>query len=126
MDDRERILRFFAREPRVRRQVKKANLGILLEGLMPAFEHLKSIRTLHSQKIPELNRKLIYEDFTRVLWHAHKDLMQRAAKLMAPEIGCVFQKDSQFEAALRAMRTKRPMETRKKAAMKPTTPSPSA
>jgi hypothetical protein len=56
----------------------------------------------------ELNRKQLYEDFTRVLWHAYKDLMQKAAKMMEPEFGFLFQKDAQFETGLATWGDKRP------------------
>ena len=74
---------------------------------MPAFEHLKKIRALTGQE-PELNRKQLYEDFTRVLWHAYKDLTQKAAKMMEPEFGFPFQKDTQFEAGLATWNKKQP------------------
>jgi hypothetical protein len=82
-----------------REKLKEAILIISMEGLMPAFEHLKKIRVLTGQE-PELNRKQLYEDFTRSLWHAYKDLMQKAAKMMEPEFGFLFQKETQFEAGL--------------------------
>jgi hypothetical protein len=50
--------------------------------------------------VPELNRKQSYEDFTRVLWHSYKDLMQKAAKMMEPQIGFLFKKDPHFETGL--------------------------
>jgi len=37
-----------------------------LEGLLPAFDELRSIR-LYKQAAPELNRKKHYENFARVL-----------------------------------------------------------
>jgi hypothetical protein len=75
---------------------------------MPAFEHLKSIRALTAQTLPELNRKQLYESFTIVLWRAYKDLMQAAAKLMEPEFGFLFQSDANFESGLAAWAKKRP------------------
>ena len=54
-----------------RDKLKEAIVAISVEGLMPAFEHLKKIRTLLGQPVPELNRKQLYEDFTRVLWHSY-------------------------------------------------------
>jgi hypothetical protein len=83
-----------------RDKLKEAIIAISVEGLMPAFEHLKKIRGSAAHRVPELNRKQLYEDFTRVLWHAYKNLMQKAAKMMETEIGFLFQKDAQFEAGL--------------------------
>ncbi len=83
-----------------RQQVKEAILTISMEGLLQAFEHLKQIRASVHQTMPELNRKQYYEDFTRVLWHAYKDLMPKAADLMGFDIGFVFQDDKKFEKGL--------------------------
>src|SRR5580698_5189797 len=54
-----------------RSQVKEAILTISIEGLMPAFEHLKMIRAAVGHAIPILNRKQLYEDFTGALWVAY-------------------------------------------------------
>lgn len=85
-----------------RDKLKDAIVAISVEGLMPVFEHLKKIKALPGQQIPELNRKQLFEDFTRVLWHSYKNLMQKAAKLMEPEFGFLFQNKRQFEAGLGA------------------------
>jgi hypothetical protein len=90
-------------EPK-REEVKHAIMTISVEGLMPAFEHLKRIRASVTQQMPVLNRKQLYEDFTRVLWHAYKDLMQRAALLMDINIGFLFQPDTKFEKGLTEFR----------------------
>jgi hypothetical protein len=91
-----------------RDRLREAILVISMEGLMPAFEHLKKIRASVGQKLPELNRKQLFEDFERVLWHAYKDLTQKAAKLMEPEIGFLFQNGKEFEKGLLAWEKKRP------------------
>jgi len=83
-----------------RQMLKEAILAISVDGLMPAFEDLKKIKASVSQKIPELNRRQLYETFAIELWRSYKDLMQRAAKLMEPEIGFLFQEDSNFEKGL--------------------------
>ena len=93
-----------------RQKLKEAIAEICVEGLMPAFEHLKSIRTSTAQKLPELNRKQLYETFTIVLWRAYKDLMQTAAKMMEPEIGFLFQPDAKFESGLAKWIAKRPRQ----------------
>jgi hypothetical protein len=92
-----------------RDKVKEAILIVSVERLMPAFEHLKKIRASVGQRMPELNRRQLFEDFEGKLWHAYKDLMQKAAKRMEPEIGFLFQKqDAQFEAGLFQWGKKRP------------------
>jgi hypothetical protein len=87
------------REPQ-REEFKHAIMTISVEGLLPAFEHLKRIRASVSQQMPVLNRKQLYEDFTRVLWHAYKDLMQRATLLIDADIGFLFKTDVNFEKGL--------------------------
>src|SRR5277367_5856684 len=57
--------------------VKNAIMTVLVEGLMPAFEHLRKIRLSVTDPIPELNRRQLHEDFARVLWHAYKDLFPK-------------------------------------------------
>lgn len=92
-----------------RDKLKEAILIVSFEGLMPAFENLKKIRASVGQQMPELNRRQLFEDFEGRLWHAHKDLMQKAAKRMEPEIGFLFQRqDTQFEAGLLDWGKKRP------------------
>jgi hypothetical protein len=83
-----------------RDDVIHAIMTISTEGVMPAFEHLKSIRASVMQPMPVLNRKQLYEDFTRVLWHAYKDLMPRATQLIGMDMGFQFQNDSNFEKGL--------------------------
>jgi hypothetical protein len=83
-------------EPR-RQDAKEAILTISIEGLLPAFEHLKKIRASVQQTVPELNRKQHYEDFARVLWHAYKDLTPKATALMDFDIGFLFQNNANFE-----------------------------
>jgi hypothetical protein len=80
-----------------RQELKEAILTILFEGLIPAFEHLKKIRASVGQTMPVLNRMQLYEDFSRVLWHAYKDLMPKATILLGFDLGFLFQKDADFE-----------------------------
>jgi hypothetical protein len=63
-----------------RSQVKDAILTISLEGLLPAFEHLKKIKASTKDSIPELNRKQHYEDFTIALWLAYNQSEQTFEK----------------------------------------------
>ena len=91
-----------------RAAVKDAILTILFEGLMPAFEHLRKIRQSVTNPIPELNRRQLYEDFARVLWHAYKDLMPKAALLLGFDLGFQFQKEAKFEKGLVEFNDKHP------------------
>lgn len=91
-----------------REAVKSAIMTILIEGLMPAFEHLRKIRQSMSAPIPELNRRQLYEDFARVLWHAYKDLMPKAVLLLGFDIGFLFKKDAKFEKGLAEFNDKYP------------------
>jgi hypothetical protein len=91
-----------------REAVKDAIMTILMEGLMPAFEHLRKIRQSVSTPIPELNRRQLYEDFGRVLWHAYKDLMPKAALLLGFDIGFQFQNDALFEKVIAKFNEKYP------------------
>ena len=64
---------------------------------MPAFENLKRIRASVGQPLPLMNRMQLYEDFSRVLWHAYKDLMLRASILFGFDLGFLFTDDAKFE-----------------------------
>jgi hypothetical protein len=81
--------------------VKNAIMTISTEGLLPAFEHLKRIRSSIAQQLPVLNRRQHYEDFSRVLWHSYKDLTQAATKVMGAQVGFIWSPDSDFEAGLK-------------------------
>jgi len=88
--------------------VKNAIMTVLTEGLMPAFEHLRQIRASVTTSLPELNRRQLYEDFARVLWHAYKDLFPKAARLLGFEIGFLFTEDADFEKGLAKFMSKAP------------------
>lgn len=92
-----------------REALKEAIGAICIDGLMPAFEHLKKIRASTTQTLPELNKKQMYEDFTITIWRSYKDLMQKAAKMMDPATGFIFQRDTKFEAGLAAWTPRRPI-----------------
>jgi hypothetical protein len=83
-----------------REALKGAIMIILIEGLMPAFEHLRKIRLSATTPLPELNRRQLYEDFARVLWHAYKDLFPKAVMLLGFDIGFLFRKDADFEKGM--------------------------
>ena len=91
-----------------RKAVKDAITTTLIEGLMPAFEHLRKIRQSISTPLPELNRRQIYEDFARVLWHAYKDLMPKVALLLGFDIGFQFKGDAAFENGIAEFNRKYP------------------
>src|SRR6202035_5455441 len=84
-----------------RAQAKIAISTLALEGFMPAFEHLRKIRTLAVVQIPEMNRRQLYEDFMRTLWHAYKDLLQIVTREMGFNIGFLFERQSRFEERLK-------------------------
>jgi hypothetical protein len=92
-----------------RSQVKEAILTISIEGLMPAFEHLKMIRAAVGHAIPILNRKQLYEDLTGALWVAYKRFAQDAAKRLCPDTGFIFQrKPSSFDQGALVFRSNWP------------------
>ena len=89
--------------------VKNAVTTVLLEGLMPAYEHLRKIRRSATTALPELNRRQLYEDFARVLWHAYRHLFPIAAKLLGFKIEFMFyEKDEDFEQKVPAFMSKSP------------------
>lgn len=83
-----------------REAIKNAIMILVTEGLMPAFEHLRKIRLSIANPVPEMNRRQLYEDFARVLWHAYKDLFPKAVLLLGFDIGFLFQKQADFEKGL--------------------------
>src|SRR5581483_4167724 len=83
-----------------REAVKNAIMILLTEGLIPSFEHLLKIRLSIANPVPEMNRRQLYEDFARVLWHAYKDLFPKAVLLLGFDIGFLFQKEADFEKGL--------------------------
>jgi hypothetical protein len=72
-----------------RDELKEAILAILTDGLLPAYERLKEIRVGAPAKV--------YDDFSRDLWHAYRDLMPRAALLLGFDLEFLFQKESTFK-----------------------------
>jgi hypothetical protein len=88
--------------------VKNAIMTVLLEGLMPAFEHLRKIRLSVTDPLPELNRLQLYEEFAGRLWHAYAHLFQEAVQLVGFNIGFLFQNDATFEKGLAKFVSKYP------------------
>jgi hypothetical protein len=82
-----------------RTELKDAIGTILIEGLLPAFEHLKKIRASVDVDMPLLNRNQRFEDFAGRLWHSYRHLWPDAIRLTGYEIGFVFlTKSEEFEA----------------------------
>jgi hypothetical protein len=81
---------------------------LLTEGLLPSFENLKRIRASVSQQMPLLNRRQLYEDFSRVLWHTYKDLFPKTAKELGFEIGFLFKSTKDFEEGVAKFNTLHP------------------
>ncbi len=84
----------------LRQKVLDAIGAISIDGLMPAFSRLKQIRLSPQQKLPELDRKQLYEDFTLALWRGYKDRMQDALLLLGFHMGFLFENDVKFEKGL--------------------------
>jgi hypothetical protein len=87
-----------------RAEAKSAITEIMTEGLMPAFEHLRRIRTHTSEPPPEMNRRQDYEDFMGTLWQGYKNFLPQATEQLGFKIGFLFQKDAKFEEGLLAFR----------------------
>jgi hypothetical protein len=85
-----------------RQDLTDAIMVMVLEGLLPAFDDLRSIRLYIDKPLPILNRKKHYENFTRVLWHGYKDLWPKVAGLLGYHIGFVFQAEANFNRGLEA------------------------
>jgi hypothetical protein len=83
-----------------RAKSKSAIARVLTDGLMPAFLHLRTIRENAVDEPLELEKRQVYSDFFRVLWHGYKDLVPKAALEMGFNIGFIFQPDKGFEKGL--------------------------
>ena len=85
-----------------RQDLTDAIMVMVLEGLLPAFDELRSIRLYKDKLLPVLNRKKHYENLARVLWHGYKDLWPKVAGLLGYNIGFVFQREANFNQGLEA------------------------
>lgn len=94
-------------DPR-RTELKDAIGTILIEGLLPAFEHLKKIRASVDADIPLLNRNQHFEDFWGRLWPTYAHLFQEATKPTGYDMGFLFQNDNNFERGLMAFQSQHP------------------
>jgi hypothetical protein len=96
-------------EPR-RQQIKDALMVVLVEGLLPAYEHLREIRASAGHQIPVVKRRQQFEDFTSALWRGCKTLMPKAGKLLDFDLGFLFNEDAEFEKGVIAFNTAHPGE----------------
>jgi len=85
-----------------RQDLTDAIMVMVLEGLLPAFDELRSTRLYKDKPLPLLNRKNHYENLARVLWHGYKDLWPKVAGLLGYNVGFVFQRDANFNQGLEA------------------------
>jgi hypothetical protein len=85
-----------------RQELTDAIIVMVLDGLLPAFDELRSIRLFKDRPLPILNRKKHYENLARVLWHGYKDLWPKVAGLLGYNIGFVFQREVNFKQGLEA------------------------
>lgn len=83
-------------------EIKGAMTIVLVEGLLPANEHLRLIRAFKGKQIPLLNRRQQFEEFTSALWRAYKTLTPKASKLLGFDIGFLFQDPGKFESGAKA------------------------
>jgi hypothetical protein len=90
--------------------IKEAIMVVLVEGLLPAYEHLRLIRAFDGKQIPVLNRRQHFEDFTSALWRAYKTLTPKATNLLGFDIGFLFQGTGRFESGATAFRAAHPDE----------------
>lgn len=88
--------------------IREAIMMVLVEGILPAYEHLRLIRAFNEKQIPVLNRRQQFEDFTSALWRAYKTLTPKAAKLLEFDIGFLFQDSSKFESGAAAFSAAHP------------------
>jgi hypothetical protein len=80
-----------------RDEIKNSIMVLLVEGLLPAYEHLRAIRHFAEQRIPVLNRRQQFESFATELWRAYKTFMPKVVELLGFDIGFLFQNASDFE-----------------------------
>jgi hypothetical protein len=91
-----------------RDEVRNAICTIQIDGLVPAFLELRGIREIQGKDLPVVDKFQLYEDFSRKLWKAYKDLTQRAAKVMGFDVGFIWQEDPKFGEGLKRFRVEWP------------------
>jgi hypothetical protein len=95
-------------KPEKEEAAKNAIMDILMEGLMPAFADLRKIRESATTPMPEMDRRKLYEDFAKRLWHAYKDLFPKACELIGFDIGFLFRPEKEFEKGVEKFLAKFP------------------
>jgi hypothetical protein len=95
-------------EGKQREEVKGAIGTIQIDGLIPTFLELRGIRESRGKDLPLVDKFQLYEDFSRKLWKAYKDLTQRAAKAMGFDVGFIWQEEPKFEEGLKRFRVEWP------------------
>jgi hypothetical protein len=91
-------------------KIREDVTSVLVDGLMPAFSELQSIRASGGRReVPMMNRLQLYEDLARKLWKAYKELMKSVVRSLGFEIGFLFQDDKKFRAGLANFRTSHPL-----------------
>ena len=91
-----------------RERARSAIMTVMIDGALPAFLELRSIRSPETANLPVAERFQPYEDFARKLWKAYKDLTQRAADALGFDIGFLYQEDKNFEKGLKKFRAEWP------------------
>lgn len=89
-------------------EIKGAITIVLVEGLLPAYEHLRLIRAFNGKRVPLVNRRQSHEDFISALWRAYKTLTPRATILLGFNIGFLFQDPEKFESGAKAFNAAHP------------------
>lgn len=93
-------------EPPQRDEVRHAILQLLMEGFIPAFDQLGSIKALI--RPPEMNRRQAYEHFMGTLWQGYKNFLPKATVAMGFDTGFLFQKAAKFEKGITKFRANHP------------------
>jgi hypothetical protein len=80
---------------------------LVLEGLLPTFDELRSIRLYKDKPLPILNRKKHYHNFAKALWPGYKSLWPKVAGLLGYDIAFVFKPEADFNRGVGADPTHR-------------------
>jgi hypothetical protein len=94
-----------------RDEINGAIMELLVDGLVPAYSHLRDIRHPSARGLGLLKRNQQIEDFTSALWRAYKTLLPKATNQLGYEIGFAFQGDSKFETGATAFNNAHPQYT---------------
>lgn len=89
-------------------EVKDAFMEVLIEGLIPAYLNLRQIRAVSWRRIPVIERRQQFENFSGALWRAYKTLMPKATILLGFDLGYLFMKPASYKSGEIAFRTAHP------------------